>query len=91
MGSGQGRHLNDGYSWKGPVTWRVGIRRAGSCGEDPRGTSNKCPWGWPEIPGTGFAMKEVQRGRSAVGSGTRGTFRAPGEELGCYPWSSGDL
>lgn len=66
------------------------MRRARSCEEDPRGTSGKGPWGWPEILGTGIAKKEVQKGRSAVGGGTKSTFRAPGEDLGCYPWSSGD-
>lgn len=34
-GGSQGWHLNDGYSWKNPVTWRLGMRRAGSPGEDP--------------------------------------------------------
>lgn len=41
MESGQVRHVNDGYSWKDLVTWRVGMWKAGSHGDDPRRTSNK--------------------------------------------------
>lgn len=42
MGVGQRRHLNGGYSWKNPVTWRLGMRRAGSSRKNPGWGQAKC-------------------------------------------------